>query len=135
LQWAAMKPGSPAVRAFLVVAARHCIQTEIMHADAERLLLILPAPEHGQDVERVGRRRREQGMPAILLGTGTHLAADNGTERLFGTFRFEYRLGLGQADFLGRRADTHARLVDRDEQTARQLFPSPQAMRITTGPQ
>ena len=58
-----------------------------------------------------GRARRVQRMPAVLLGTGADLAADDGADRLLRALVLEHRLRLGQADLLGRGADAHARLL------------------------
>ena len=135
LQRTAVKTRPLSVRTVLVVTARHRIDQQVVDLDSMGLLVALSATVDRQHVFRVARASRVQRMPAILFGTGSDLPAHDGTHRLFRRLVLEYRGGFGQADFLRRGRDAHARFRDRHEQATGQLLPSAQAVRVTARPQ
>src|ERR1022692_2090455 len=133
LQGATLEAGAHAVRTLFVVAARDGIHEFVVFANAITLFVMLPAPIRRQNIMRFARARGVQRMPAIFLGTGHHLPADNGANRLLGGFTLEDGFRLGQANLLSWSTDAGAGLFMRYKQATGQFLPLLQPMGIAAG--
>jgi len=106
-----------------------------MHPHPVALLVMLPLPEPVQHLQRVRLSGREQRMPAILLGARDYLPADDRTHPILLSLILERGARLRQANLLGWRSHTNARLLITDKQAAGQLLPGPGPVGIAAGPQ
>ena len=132
---ASMEPGPMAIGTLLVIAAGNGIQKLVMDLHAKALFVMLPQAKRVQHLARFRVAAGVQRVPTVFLRPTDHLPADDRAHGLFGGFVLEHRACLRDADLFGPSPHTDAGLLIARKRVGRQALPSPDAARITTGPQ